>query len=105
SPLAHSPPPLPTLLPTRRSSDLPFHPRVEERAKSHVWREVVETGGSRISESNCPSLSACRSKRANQIRRCDCRRSQLLPATRDLDRKSPRLNSSHRTNSYAVFCL
>jgi hypothetical protein len=46
---------------------LPFHPRVEEGAKSHVWREVVETGGSRISESNCPSLSACRHKRANQF--------------------------------------
>src|SRR5438094_6434800 len=26
-------------------------------------------------------------------------------ASRTLDRKSTRLNSSHRTNSYAVFCL
>src|SRR5437763_33213 len=27
------------------------------------------------------------------------------PENRDIDRKSTRLNSSHRCNSYAVFCL
>src|SRR5437867_9833433 len=45
-----------------------------------------------------------RGSRVGVARRREARRSPL-PGGRERDRKSTRLNSSHRTISYAVFCL
>src|SRR5207248_6769881 len=41
-------------------------------------------------------------RRASGLHREGCERGDLVPR---IDRKSTRLNSSHRTISYAVFCL
>src|SRR5690242_21056376 len=67
--------------PTRRSSDL-------VASKAELRQQLAEHGGlltSRLGQRLCPGLPAV--------------------AAQDLDRKSTRLNSSHMSISYAVFCL
>src|SRR5438094_704283 len=54
----------------------------------------------RSSNSSSPPQS-----RSCGIDRTDARSQLELRRRRDTDRKSTRLNSSHRTTSYAVFCL
>src|SRR5436189_1742763 len=73
-------PPRSTLFPTRRSSDLRVYlrDRVGGALACDYFREVVAA---------------------------EAELSQLLRSSRDKDRKSTRLNSSHRCISYAVFCL
>src|SRR5207248_10929834 len=82
------PPPLPSF-PTRRSSDLdpvraPFAP---------ARRRATAGGGDRLRAG--VALPGGRAARGDHAR---------AEAVRG-DRKSTRLNSSHRTISYAVFCL
>src|SRR5207248_5817536 len=43
--------------------------------------------------------------RAGNIRAYAITDAKRVESAADIDRKSTRLNSSHRTNSYAVFCL
>src|SRR5437867_11229356 len=51
------------------------------------------------------SGAAATGARRHQARRQDRRRSGADQRPQQADRKSTRLNSSHRTISYAVFCL
>src|SRR5438128_8849948 len=69
------PPPTSTLFPTRRSSDLAHRP-----IQSFLDRDV-DVLGARVTALEQPRTSTSR------------------------DRKSTRLNSSHGSISYAVFCL
>src|SRR5207245_5441289 len=90
--------PLPLLsFPTRRSSDLEVGP--EAGAPRHLVRAVRSDGarahvrlrasvGHRLGHGSIPFSSS---------RRC--------PSPRSRDRKSTRLNSSHGSILYAVFCL
>src|SRR5207248_5748406 len=75
------PPPISTLFPTRRSSDLPAR-----RAPSRLSSSARPGGRC---QSAPPASPPSRRGRGRGRR----------------DRKSTRLNSSHRTISYAVFCL
>src|SRR5437762_11424382 len=68
-------PPRSTLFPSRRSSDLRRRPLVAR----DVGRELLGVGPRRVEPAR--------------------------EGPRGLDRKSTRLNSSHRCISYAVFCL
>src|SRR5437763_2061189 len=51
-----------------------------------------------------PSCTESRQKTSAWLYQCGSSRPETAPAT-SLDRKSTRLNSSHRCISYAVFCL
>src|SRR5437763_1396519 len=62
-----------------------------------LFRSVVGRPGPGELEREQPGRAKLRSERA------DCLPERLLPGGRD--RKSTRLNSSHRCISYAVFCL
>src|SRR5207248_9255362 len=75
-------PPRPTLFPTRRSSDL--------SPSSTPW---LSDGRHRSPPDDGDAVANC------------MRDLRLLAPARLRDRKSTRLNSSHRTISYAVFCL
>src|SRR5207248_8027973 len=83
-------PPAPSVLafPTRRSSDLSD----ERLASPHDerLREIHPTAGARDGGRQQPETLA---------------RDGVDLEDRHTDRKSTRLNSSHRTSSYAVFCL
>src|SRR5207248_11141537 len=81
--------------PTRRSSDLsrPARRRGESSGFGLTCRKASRCWPAR--RHRYGSLS----RRAPTARRCPSRARRLI------DRKSTRLNSSHRTISYAVFCL
>src|SRR5207249_10272549 len=89
--------------PTRRSSDLVVakEPMAENRR-----RRVCDPDLGRVVQ-QCPSAGAARLRPASRVR------GGPLPSTgryrrkwlRRIDRKSTRLNSSHVSISYAVFCL
>src|SRR5207248_11756321 len=98
-PLTHSAPPT---FPTRRSSDLSRSPKpTHSREGSH---RSPKPPRSREGSYRSPEPSDFRCARdghqlsSRGVRRC-------VRANRTGDRKSTRLNSSHRTISYAVFCL
>src|SRR5207245_11473070 len=74
----------PHSFPTRRSSDLPSHRRV-------VPAVLVAQPGARI--------------QLVTVRRPRARTAPRSTRTSWIDRKSTRLNSSHGSISYAVFCL
>src|SRR5207248_3713709 len=80
----HCSPPHPALpsFPTRRSSDLDDQPHPIAVPFQQVRRQLQRQPG---------------------LARAPCARQR--EEARRLDRKSTRLNSSHRTISYAVFCL
>src|SRR5690348_17701957 len=79
-------PPRPTLFPTRRSSDLAV------RARARLVRPGAPAG--------CPTLAR------RHVRAAGHGVAQELGILLALqDRKSTRLNSSHPSISYAVFCL
>src|SRR5207248_10087394 len=94
--------PLPVLpsFPTRRSSDLPLT----------VTPPFLLTNST-------PAFAACRNESPKEASAPPCSASMPIsivlplagpdepPDAAPLDRKSTRLNSSHRTISYAVFCL
>src|SRR5207245_9979137 len=88
--------------PTRRSSDLFVTTKPEGTGLGFsIARTIVETYGARSgrrteSEAARCFASACRWSRRRLHDRC---------VTRNTDRKSTRLNSSHGSISYAVFCL
>src|SRR5690242_20959187 len=88
--------PRPTLFPTRRSSDL-VETSDDEHRRERVFVAVAQTG--RVIRDQPVHVF---DRRMN----ADC-----LPLDhdgdrlRDGDRKSTRLNSSHMSISYAVFCL
>src|SRR5207245_9531800 len=82
--------------PTRRSSDLAASPP-SASSSSSPWPTSSSTG---FSTSSVPAAWATPLVRGTQVgpqARLDLRDS--------LDRKSTRLNSSHGSISYAVFCL
>src|SRR5207248_4114643 len=88
--------------PTRRSSDLDatFGRSSGERSDHHPWLRGKRRTFFRI----LPALGSAlafwrRSERQDQPEH------ELRSSRRFQDRKSTRLNSSHRTTSYAVFCL
>src|SRR5207248_10406453 len=83
------PPPLPSF-PTRRSSDLPLVPQLHRAGIGFGVDRGARRQRHRIRVG--PHLDA-----AQTVDRGKARVRQ--------DRKSTRLNSSHRTISYAVFCL
>src|SRR5690242_20803384 len=89
-------PPRSTLFPTRRSSDLlPDSP-----AEVPAFRRK----GLRVQLSNASLLLAAALALAGPgVARADGKLEARYVAT--LDRKSTRLNSSHMSISYAVFCL
>src|SRR5207248_10769614 len=95
---AHGSPALPSF-PTRRSSDLARDAErhcgsARRRPPPAVEAEGRARGRSRVAAEQTAEVSRARPQRARR-RRARCGR----------DRKSTRLNSSHRTISYAVFCL
>src|SRR5207248_8802311 len=70
-------------------------------AKTTIVVRVEFTTGQAISRS--ASSAACQPATPTATRRCTA--STTTTASSTTDRKSTRLNSSHRTISYAVFCL
>src|SRR5207248_4507022 len=83
--------------PTRRSSDLPELARQEERRS----RQCHDPGLG-IEELEERRFEECERPGAVGSARLRCAQ---YPPGQVQDRKSTRLNSSHRTISYAVFCL
>src|SRR5437763_3768837 len=63
----------------------------------HPWRKIL---GDRSSRTNTPLIHE-----AMRTRTRVCGRAIKRLQPRMIDRKSTRLNSSHRCISYAVFCL
>src|SRR5690348_17711443 len=82
-------PPRSTLFPTRRSSDL-------ERLDEGRFHRIERVHGAGVAES--------RREHDRALRAAAVSREAQLNAVRG-DRKSTRLNSSHPSISYAVFCL
>src|SRR5207248_11151740 len=100
----HFSPPYPLYhpFPTRRSSDLPAYPAGTSRSSTELsplgvgWRcpsHVISRLLVRRSLTNYRFFTSTPASPIRQFRR------------QRIDRKSTRLNSSHRTISYAVFCL
>src|SRR5690348_17521107 len=87
-------PPRSTLFPTRRSSDL-IVGGVRDGA---YLREVLPGGASVGAELRAGACTALFSVPADVL-------AGRHTTLEDLDRKSTRLNSSHPSISYAVFCL
>src|SRR5438477_7857260 len=94
-------PPRSTLFPTRRSSDL----KISDACLA-LWCEILkQVPGAQLRVVGVPGRSA-----EDVFRKCieshgvDPRRIETL-ARIARDRKSTRLNSSHMSISYAVFCL
>src|SRR5207245_8353259 len=80
--------------PTRRSSDLGAQePPASQRDQTHCLQMAAVIADLRV-----PASSAPRRRRQPD-------RPSRRPARCDPDRKSTRLNSSHGSISYAVFCL
>src|SRR5207248_11799802 len=77
--------------PTRRSSDLQA---VDQPTLGHVLHPRAHEGNELACEEQAV---VAMTKNLKQLPR--------RAGTRQIDRKSTRLNSSHRTISYAVFCL
>src|SRR2546429_6763975 len=73
------------------------------------WNAANRLGGYRHGAMLPVRAVNCQTRRESPIVRCDggepCCASPACCQQRTLDRKSTRLNSSHRYNSYAVFCL
>src|SRR5207249_9125014 len=86
--------------PTRRSSDLLL--AVHQRAGpfDSAQRAVVSVG-----EINFPIRAGCNTEEIGCGRECGAVRSVASGQPSHRDRKSTRLNSSHVSISYAVFCL
>src|SRR5207248_7478931 len=86
--------------PTRRSSDLE---RLVRRSRLGAHFEVITAlRATNARKRQVPAMLFC----AGGLNYPD--RTQILPSFpfgAPIDRKSTRLNSSHRTISYAVFCL
>src|SRR5207248_7426323 len=78
--------------PTRRSSDLTPEVVLEAGVPGHIKRPCVVEGR----PLPAPQIAPAQARRPGVVDRS-------LPQLQD--RKSTRLNSSHRTNSYAVSCL
>src|SRR5437763_6523777 len=85
---SYAPHPYLPSFPTRRSSDLVYHAQL---LRSHRFASAVCHG------TRPPVLSSSRWNQLALPHTCGCYRKK--------DRKSTRLNSSHRCISYAVFCL
>src|SRR5207248_8372608 len=84
--------------PTRRSSDLSLMPDCLPDGAL-----IVAISPSSLHSMTWPLKTATPESDGTVAARCHAR---LSPASDvSTDRKSTRLNSSHRTNSYAVFCL
>src|SRR5207248_10915641 len=89
--------------PTRRSSDLAwqaFHDAALKLAADEVETRAEMDALDQIGDSVIESIAAYFREKHNLgiVERLTCE-------VEILDRKSTRLNSSHRTISYAVFCL
>src|SRR5437762_9979019 len=85
--------------PTRRSSDLPLwgvrlRPRLMHDGASLTLRDAIVRHRGEASGV---------SKRFGKLTQSD--QEAIITFLKSLDRKSTRLNSSHRCISYAVFCL
>src|SRR5207249_10166685 len=100
----YSPPPPPDLpsFPTRRSSDLAstFPNRKSDSAVACLCPISLESAVA--SSSSKRALTALPSWRNTSTKRLSA---QFIPSLCPIDRKSTRLNSSHVSISYAVFCL
>src|SRR5207248_6459700 len=86
------PPPTSTLFPTRRSSDL-----VEPRIGADLELQEVDSHEGRVTETDFDPDPI--------LQEVHARTWETHGLLEGSDRKSTRLNSSHRTISYAVFCL
>src|SRR5207248_8606204 len=91
---------------------------MSEPPLSGAFQVRCEAAGSRVPErqGGLGATGSAVSRLANKLLPPDCRATRMkatkssaaVPAMQPgvtQDRKSTRLNSSHRTNSYAVFCL
>src|SRR5690348_17671743 len=87
-------PPRSTLFPTRRSSDLRVRDVAPLRPGQRAEEGVARAGAVRR-----------RHARGEPVRPPDVLREETSDALQERDRKSTRLNSSHPSISYAVFCL
>src|SRR5689334_24339916 len=90
-------PPRPTLFPYTSSSDL------ERRAREHV--AILGTRWEAIEHERHESRSGHVRRRRSRRRPAVLERLRLERIATAEDRKSTRLNSSHSSISYAVFCL
>src|SRR5207248_11805087 len=87
--------------PTRRSSDLDTSIRA-----SVAWSHALATPAERVVLRRLSVFSgAFDSDAASAVCGEDAEQAIAGLAAKSLDRKSTRLNSSHRTISYAVLCL
>src|SRR5207248_5394123 len=84
--------------PTRRSSDLTGHFSSTDPAYLEQLRTAVVKAGSHIVDLGHGGRSFYHPDKAK-------RQAAIEFGKTEIDRKSTRLNSSHRTISYAVFCL
>src|SRR5207248_8306836 len=99
-----APPHLPSF-PTRRSSDLGFQLRSVDFKRDGLHNEVNANHHAEISfMSYNDSLEALQWSRCHADTLSNSQMRKWLSSAIKQDRKSTRLNSSHRTISYAVFC-
>src|SRR5690242_21576726 len=75
------------------------------RSTLFPYTTLFRSGRARQHESRGAALRTCRSRRQRPMARNRHRRGVEAARRRRLDRKSTRLNSSHMSISYAVFCL
>src|SRR5207249_10018096 len=100
-----SAPPAPPPFPTRRSSDLALQDSLHDvvaRRHTHV-RDIVRDEIGLQERLHAPDTGAVQRLDGNDTRRATRIRGPAHEH-RGLDRKSTRLNSSHVSISYAVFC-
>src|SRR5699024_12615081 len=91
--------------PTRRSSDLmPFANR-RDPAVADLIGYVANTLPLRVDLTGNPSFAALMTRVASELLDADAHQEAPFDLIVNRDRKSTRLNSSHVSISYAVFCL
>src|SRR5207248_5557543 len=73
-----------------------------QRDVVHALQETRHGSSTRTNKMTSSAFQKLRSRRSHRDSRLQLRTDHL--STLDQDRKSTRLNSSHRTISYAVFC-
>src|SRR5207249_12295468 len=97
--------PTPPSFPTRRSSDLIFD-KIERIGNVDVGRLAVGQDDDKLAEAaGMADQLAGVTKRGTEPCRQAGRQCRQPADARTVDRKSTRLNSSHVSSSYAVFCL
>src|SRR5207248_10452500 len=101
-PLIFTPPPTPATSPLSLHDALPISAEMAVRQRLGQGGLIDQRAAGRVDQ-HCAGLHAAQPLAGEQTPRL--LRQRQVEADDVRDRKSTRLNSSHRTISYAVFCL